>query len=692
VALSLNNIALLYNNQGKYAEAEPLYKHALEIQENSLGPEHPAVALSLNNIAGLYRAQGRYAEADPLYKRALEIMEKSLGPEHPSVATNLKNLAHLYGYRREYQVAIDFAYQAYMIDSKVFDQNVCVLKEKDALRYGNQKLYAAYLSLSLFQEINEIDSSLHLKTADLIIDSKGTIADEIIQRNRSIIMERDSSLQSLAEEYRYALFRHANVMLESPGDNLEMYRNKLDSLQHVVDSLESELAIKSASFRKRIGEREPAVSEVMTSLPKESVLIDFMKYGYISIERDTVIDHYIAMALTHKGKPLIIELGSASIVDSLISEYQTHMQFLSSQDNIPTEANIEYYNILSHSIYGKVLKPFEDVLKDAEIIFISPDGALNMVSFAGLIDEDGKYLIERFPIHYLSSSRDILRIDDIEEISQGLLALGDPDFDAGLEARLGAQIKMPGDTISEDDRFVTRSARSGYGKFEDLRVPHIPRSGEELDMVLNTWDGSGPDSAIVFRKSQACEDHFKRFAPNKKVIHLSTHGYYFEGLRLEPRLFAFLDEFDFVPYQNPLLLSGLLFAGCNLHGEGVDSVGLEDGILSAYEVSAMDLSGVDLVVLSACETGLGKVERGEGVYGLRRAFLMAGAKTVVSSLWEVPDKETSEMLGSIYESSDKPIYERLRDAQLSILNKLRNDGLPDHPYLWAGFIAIGDWH
>jgi CHAT domain-containing protein len=128
-----------------------------------------------------------------------------------------------------------------------------------------------------------------------------------------------------------------------------------------------------------------------------------------------------------------------------------------------------------------------------------------------------------------------------------------------------------------------------------------------------------------------------------------------------------------------------------VHGAGADSAGLEDGVLSAYEVSAMNLEGTDLVVLSACETGLGEVRQGEGVYGLRRAFQMAGARTVVSALWPVSDKTTADMMGQLYALTEKSLPERIREAQLAQIEKLRSEGFADHPYNWAAFIALGDW-
>jgi CHAT domain-containing protein len=171
----------------------------------------------------------------------------------------------------------------------------------------------------------------------------------------------------------------------------------------------------------------------------------------------------------------------------------------------------------------------------------------------------------------------------------------------------------------------------------------------------------------------------------KRVIHLATHGFYLEsGCLPETNGTTVLGE-------NPLLQSGLLLAGANLHGEGAREAGGEDGILTALEVSAMDLHGTELVVLSACETGLGKVEQGEGVYGLRRAFQMAGAGTVVSSLWQVPDMESMRFMKSLYSMSSETYPELMQKVALQRISEARLRGRPTHPFTWGAFVATGEW-
>jgi CHAT domain-containing protein len=219
----------------------------------------------------------------------------------------------------------------------------------------------------------------------------------------------------------------------------------------------------------------------------------------------------------------------------------------------------------------------------------------------------------------------------------------------------------------------------------------LPATRGEIEQIVAVWRAITGESAKAYFGSDASEERFKAEAPGHRVIHLATHGYSLEGDHGADLLARTLDvEMGYLG-ENPLLLSGLFFAGANRHGKEADRVGAEDGVLTAFEVSAMDLAGTALVVLSACETGLGRVEDGEGVYGLRRAFQMAGVRTVISALWPVSDVVTAEMMGDLYRRGGGTLPQQLRSLQLRRIRALRDRGQTDHPISWGAFIALGDW-
>jgi CHAT domain-containing protein len=362
---------------------------------------------------------------------------------------------------------------------------------------------------------------------------------------------------------------------------------------------------------------------------------------------------------------------------------------LSSFGKVLPEDQREYVEI-SRELYDRIWRPIEEHVVDRDLVLIAPDDALNLVSFAGLMDRDSTYLIEKSTIHYLTCGRDLMRLKERSKIGSGLLAFGDPDFDAAASARL-QDSHRPEDSVGSAGYHATRNVRSGCVELAQTRLSPLPETRDEVEQILAHWQQATDERAVAYFDSDASEEKFKREAPGYRVIHLATHGYFLTGeCRPEsPDTMSESARGDFD--ENPLLLSGLFVAGANLHGADADSSGAEDGVLTAYEVSALDLEGTDLVVLSACETALGEIDAGEGVYGLRRAFQMAGARTVVSALWPISDKATSETLSRLYEETGHTVPEQLRTLQLERIRALREAGELDHPVRWAAFIAIGAW-
>lgn len=274
---------------------------------------------------------------------------------------------------------------------------------------------------------------------------------------------------------------------------------------------------------------------------------------------------------------------------------------------------------------------------------------------------------------------------EIQKSGKGFIAFGDPDYDAPPGARKGTAASSLSGAITENNDHRVRNVRSGCGALSTMTVQPLPGTRAELTALEHSYDGKKP---ALFLGPDASEENFKQDARGHRYIHVATHGYFLEGecaSGTEKRAVPTLAN------ENPLLQSGLFLAGANLHGEGAESTGVEDGVLTALEVSGMDLRGTGLVVLSACETGLGKVEQGEGVYGLRRSFQMAGARTVVSSLWQIPDNETRKFMKELYSQKASTYPELLQKVSIRQLTELRKRGRVTHPYTWAGFVATGDW-
>ncbi len=676
VAGSLNNLALLYQDQGRYAEAEPLYQRSLAIQEKALGPEHPDVATIVSNLALLYAAQGRYAEAEPLCQRSLAIREKALDPEHPEVATSLNNLAMLSAEQGLYLEATALSLRAWRILQADFRRNGVVLAEPDALRYALhvRSVGGLYLGAYMTSDRQRSHVSNLGSAVEVALMSKGLISDTLYEGRRNIAASGDSTTFALLNALLAVrqLLERAVVL----GTNSEA-----DSLRQLERLLDTKLARRSIEHRSNEDVASVTAQRVAASLTPGVVLVEWLKF-YRHTGRARFEPWYMAIIVGNGATQVVVDLGEAGQIDQQVARYRTHVAKLEARMRRADENDLMEYREIASSLYEKVWSPIERHIQGVDLVLLSPDGALNLVSFGGLWDPSAeKYLIEQHAIHYLSAGRDLLRYQYKDEPGTGLLAMGFPDYGATAKARKekeGVQLASRG------------QARSGCGDIANIQWGPIFGTRREVKNIKSSWKKKSKEPVRAYTDAEASEDRFKAEGPGSRVIHLATHGYYLQkSCNPTVEVWSGFEEPRFVG-ENPLLLSGLALAGANLHGEGADIEGVENGILTAYEVAGMDLEGTELVVLSACETGLGTVEEGEGVYGLRRAFLMAGARRVVSALWQVRDLVTAEMMSKLYEQSDKPVYERMQDLQLERIHQLRKKKRPDHPLSWGAFVVIGD--
>jgi CHAT domain-containing protein len=292
------------------------------------------------------------------------------------------------------------------------------------------------------------------------------------------------------------------------------------------------------------------------------------------------------------------------------------------------------------------------------------------VPFSALVDDNKDYLIKKYTFTYLTSGRDLLRLSVKTKAQGGGVVFADPKFDS----------TGPG---AATDGGTTRGRRSA--DLRSLRWVPLPGTGQEADALIRTMKG-----LKVFRGDQATEGQLKALhAP--KILHLATHGFFLPDEappeaadQNAPQMAAATSASSSATevYENPLLRSGLALAGANKLQSGSD-----DGVLTALEASGLDLWGTKLVVLSACETGVGKVSNGEGVYGLRRSLVIAGAESLVMTLWQVDDFATKDLMAGFYKklAAGKPRSAALREIQLEIAAQEKYA----HPFYWASFLPAG---
>ncbi len=716
VAQCQNNLAHMFEDQGDLAQAETLYREALQTGEHVHGPDHPKVAATLSNLARTLTSAERFDEAEPLFQRALEIenkagsanspdaaeyrknlgnlllledrfdeaqaaytqaltdIETAAGKDHPVAASTLHGMAMLSLAKQDLTKAEEFQNRAYMIRRKNFSEAFGVLAERNALENSQFLQTEASNYLSILLATPDGESANREEIAKVVFSTKGLVTDGIFVRHKSV-----SAIAALVDSLNQARIALSKLYVEGADPaRAWAYQMDIQKANEKKERFEAELARSGTGFRGEKFVTQVDAKKVASQLAPGTALVEFMRYEHCT-SLNSREPRYLAVVVKSNGKAAAYTLGSVAEIDSAVAKYRRHMA------NVRA-LNVDEYTALCYDLYRLIWQPFEIQVSGLNAVFLSPDGALCLVSFAGLKSPDGDYLIERSPIHYVASGRDLVREEQVTAVKgSGLLALGDPDYDATPAVRSGKseQSSMLG-TVG-GMMGLTRGGTSSCRALRDMVVGRLPATRAEVDEVAARWKSANPEPATELFDAQATEDAFKKQSPGSRVLHLATHGYYISN-ECKP------DKATNVTIgESPLLQSGLFFAGANLKGAGAAEAGVEDGTLTAEEVAGLNLSSTELVVLSACETGLGEVRTGEGVFGLRRAFQMAGAKTVISALWPVDDKSTAELMGSLFASHDGNLYDAMRKSALEAIKSRRAAGKSDHPFYWAGFIATGDW-
>lgn len=753
VADSYNNLAALYADQGNYDEAEDLYQRAIAIEEAAVGENHPDVAQSLNNLAELYRIQGNYGAAEPLYRRSLAIGEAVFGDRHSSVATTLSNLASLYLFQGNYDAAVPLYEQAQTIlegaigrnhpftatilnnlgaayagqgDTAIaetlYRQSLGILEttvgethprvadslinlgssawargdrattltalEQAAeiqetnleliLTVGSEARKRAYLSTLSFH--TDMVLSLHLQDAansseaaelaiTTVLRRKGRVLDATTDSFRALRQQLPPEDQARLDELRAIETQRANLAFSSAT---RQDTQRLNALEVRAEELRNLLAQRSAEFRS---ETQPVtLAAIRQQIPADAALVELIRYAPYNPQQERFgTPRYAAYVLLRDCVPRWVDLGDAAALDAQVFAFR---DALSNPDS--------EIAAIARSLNTQLMQPIRELTGNATHLLLSPDGALNLIPFAALMDEDNRYLAERYTFTYLTSGRDLLRMQQELAPSQPPILIANPDYNAPTHPPTAPTTPSPTQTRSSDFGSLTTFAP-------------LPGTQEEVAAIAPLLP-----NPLLLEGSNATEAALKQVA-NPSILHIATHGFFLQdqdclatpstrsGGRDAYATIESTASTDCVPtprnVENPLLRSGLVFAGVNQRNQAQGSG--EDGVLTAQEVTQMALDGTQLVVLSACETGLGSVVNGDGVYGLRRAFVLAGAESQLMSLWKVDDFGTSELMRGYYEriTAGMGRSEALREVQRELLNT----GAYGHPYYWAGFIFSGNW-
>ncbi len=650
LASGLAGLAALYQELGQFDLAEPLHRRVLAAYEASLGPSHPTVATALTNLAMIRTLRDDPTEAEALFLRALQIRESTLGPRHADVASTLEKLAVFYQLAGRPKEALS----ALERSTDILEQNLQLVlasgSEQQRLNYMTTVRDNTDIALSMRQAILASDDRAAAVLASLVLRRKGRVLDAMVtvtDRLRNRLTAEDGQLLGQLADVRTQL---ATLVLQPGAAQLKDRDQKTRALEIEIERLESTLSARSREAQVEL--RPVDVAVVQHQLPAKTRLVEYVRYRpfiprVIGQANRFGAPRYAAFILRPTGPPRWIELGDAEIVDRQVSAFRAALRS-------PSRTDVRER---SRALARLILDPLDTDADGLLRLIISPDSELSVIPFGALVDAQGRYLVERCEIDALASGRDLLRLSERLAPRESPLIVADPSFQT-----------------------ATAGTTGGGRAFEPL--PATAEEAAALKVLL-------PDARIA-TKAVATETLVKSVR-GPRLLHIATHGFFFDPASLttasaqsDPRVPSVASPAESAG-RFALLRSGLALAGANSGGAGDKN----DGLLTAFEAASLDLHGTQLVVLSACETGLGEVRSGDGVYGLRRALTLAGAETHVMSLWQVSDEATRDLMIGFYKKliAHEGRVAAMRAVQLEWLRKSSRS----HPFYWAAFVVTGDW-
>lgn len=630
---TLQNLATVTAALGDGAKAMALSTRALGIREKALGPDHPAVAFDLTQLALLKGGAGDRAAELSLLGRALAIREKALGPLHPLTAASLANLAISMRAAGDADGARPLFERAWKADLEFLETILPALSARErceALRQREEQLGRYMFGVSDAPRTTWA-AALSWKGAALR-GSTGTLrlpahASEAARRAAEDLSAARRALATLA------LSPPAIKAGERPiAERYEELRKRVEALERALAEQLPEL---KATMFPPTGTRE-----AQASIPTGVALLEVLQN-----------DRYVyAWVVRREGEPSFWRLGKAADLDPIARRFREAVE----------RDDAEAWKAAGKEIRSWLAKPLAKALDGSDALCVSPDGVLATIPW-GLLPEGEGFLLERSPIFCINGIGGLAGATTPTEkrAARGLLSIGGVDY-------------------------------GGLGG----AIPPLPETEAEAGEVARRFKARFSEAPCqVVTGKEASEGAFGRLAPQARYIHVATHGFFdLEGLRTSlagtTRGLSGKSSAPLVATQslgvdvgswNPLLLSGIVLARC------AD----EDGYLTAEELQEEDLRGVELVVLSACETGRGELAAGEGVLGLSRALVVAGARQFLLSLWRVPDAETRELMDGFYAGlwdDALPASEALRRVQLAMLAREREKGL-FRPSAWGAWVV-----
>lgn len=657
-----NNLANLYTLMGRYKEAEALALEAQKIYEAQLPEGHASRTIQTNGMGELYAAMGEHKKAEAHFLQAREWWEKTLGKDHPYFIANSEQLSRVYWQTGETEKAAALIAAAAAAKYKGLSNVFYFTAEAEKEQYiknisgSNDEYYSFYYKTSPRKAAEQM-FNLSLAARNLILSSNR-------QTRQNIHSSGDSSLIKKYTEWSAIKERLSNLFAR--GDTTTAL---LKPLEEKADGIEKELARKSSAFKK--AQTTATWQELQKNLMVNEAAIEFIRFRIFDGKDWVDSTIYGALILKKVGTPQFVRLFEKNALYALFRDQDA---------NPATKTNALY---TSPALYNTVWRSMEKNLTGITKIYFAPAGEMFNLSLAAMPLNSKQVLSDKYHLVQLASTASLTnKGSDFSATAQRMQLYGGVYYDADSTAMKAATVSYH--TSAQTDRSFPDDLRGGK------TFQYLTGTQQEVEAIKQQGVNAGAKVSALTAVDASEESLYAlNGAASPNVLHIATHGFFFpEPGEDKDKL---LQKFEtvgksFKQSSNPLMRSALVFSGANNAWQGRFVSGVEDGIATAYEISTrLYLPNTKLVVLSACETALGDVQGSEGVYGLQRAFSMAGAQNLVMSLWKVPDAETAAFMQNFYGAlfAKQNVSEAFRTAQQAMKNKYRNE-----PYKWAAWVLV----
>ena len=619
-----NNLALLYIQMGQIDKVEDLFKKSAAIYKTKFGDQNPNYAKVLNDQGNFYRMQGRFAEAEQLLTQSLTIRGTAFDTNHPDYVKSQEDLGILYWKKGDMAKAYTNLQVAMEKSIDFINRYFPPMSEAEKTKYWDvlQPRFQRFYNYSL--EANATNPAILHDMYDYQMATKGLLLNSTNKIKKAIL---SSGNAELIKDYvtwldkKEALARYYSLSKE----DLQNQKIDLAAAEQEANNLERSLSQRSGDFSQGYNTEKITYTQVAAALADNEAVVELVRVHTYD-KNFTTDSKYAALILTKNSEPKLQVLENGNQLETRYAKFYR---------------NAVQQKIADEYSYEQFWSRIEPALAGKKAIYISPDGVYNQINLNTLKKTGGDYVLNLYDLMVIGNSRDVIALKNQKA--------SPPNKNAFL---------------------------LGFPDYEGTAVAALPGTKIEIDAVSKTLKASAY-TVTQFVQKDATEARLKA-VKGPALLHIATHGYF------QPDAEGGEDNAK----NNPLLRSGLLFAGASktLSGEALPNLESNDnGILTAYEAMNLSLEGTDLIVLSACETGLGDVRAGEGVYGLQRAFQVAGAKALVMSLWKVDDAATQALMTNFYTNLAKGStkLKAFKQAQLQLMLKYKD------PYYWGAFVMLG---